>query len=113
MLFGYVLFLLAGYDHLAAIIGGTSLSSSSMGTSLRLLVDAGVLSSPLGASLVAASMLDDVISLIALGVLLSIGARSESSSLAGAILQPLAVAIGSFVLSILLLRCVTPCCGVL
>jgi membrane-bound ClpP family serine protease len=51
-----------------------------MGTSIRLLRDADEMQSPMGASLVAASMLDDVISLIAMSVLLAIGNVQQSTS---------------------------------
>jgi len=78
IIFGAVFFSILKYGVLAAVIGGTALSSSSMGTSLRLLNDNKALQTPMGASLVAASMLDDIISLIAMSVLLAIGNANQN-----------------------------------
>jgi Kef-type K+ transport system membrane component KefB len=74
---GLVFFhVILGFSLIAGAVGGVALSSTSVGTSIRILADCGVANTPVGVHLLSAAMFDDVLSLLALSVVLAVGSAS-------------------------------------
>ena len=73
----------AGFDATTGVVAGTALSSTSIGMATRLMATFGELSTPLGALVCVAAMVDDVLSLVILAIIsegLANGSDSSSSS---------------------------------
>ena len=68
----------AGFDVTTGVVAGTALSSTSIGMATRLMATFDELSTPLGALVCVAAMVDDVLSLVILAVI-SEGLRGETS----------------------------------
>eukprot|EP01130_Rhizamoeba_saxonica_P001841 TRINITY_DN11678_c0_g1_i1.p1 TRINITY_DN11678_c0_g1~~TRINITY_DN11678_c0_g1_i1.p1 ORF type:complete len:431 (-),score=58.68 TRINITY_DN11678_c0_g1_i1:57-1349(-) len=81
VLFGFGLMYLLGFSMLESIVSGTVLSSTSIGMATKLLQKEKQLKTKVGALLLNAAMIDDVLSLILLGVLTNIAdINSENDS---------------------------------
>jgi Kef-type K+ transport system membrane component KefB len=59
----------AGFDATTGVVAGTALSSTSIGMATRLMATFGELSTPLGALVCVAAMVDDVLSLVILAII--------------------------------------------
>jgi Kef-type K+ transport system membrane component KefB len=73
----------AGFDATTGVVAGTALSSTSIGMATRLMATFGELSTPLGALVCVAAMVDDVLSLVILAIIsegLANGSDSRSSN---------------------------------
>ena len=68
----------AGFDATTGVVAGTALSSTSIGMATRLMATFGELSTPLGALVCVAAMVDDVLSLVILAII-SQGLTSDSA----------------------------------
>ncbi|KAF9100165.1 hypothetical protein BGX23_003993 [Mortierella sp. AD031] len=87
-----------------AIASGASLASTSIAIAVTMMKQQGVLETPIGTLITTAAMLDDVVSLILLGIVSSIGG-SESGSDSGirpmTVIQPVLASLGIIVMGVI------------
>ncbi|KAF9177305.1 hypothetical protein BGZ51_008224 [Haplosporangium sp. Z 767] len=85
------------HNVIEAIASGASLASTSIAIAVTMMKQQGILDTPVGTLITTAAMLDDVVSLILLGIISSIGA-SESGSGSGigpmTVIQPVLASLG-------------------
>lgn len=102
----------AGFDATTGVVAGTALSSTSIGMATRLMATFGELSTPLGALVCVAAMVDDVLSLVILAIIsegLANGSDSSSSSNASKALTaatPALVSVAVVIIAAILFRTV-------
>lgn len=75
----------AGFDATTGVVAGTALSSTSIGMATRLMATFDELSTPLGALVCVAAMVDDVLSLVILAIISEgLGGKSDASDASNA-----------------------------
>ncbi|KAI5816269.1 Sodium/hydrogen exchanger family-domain-containing protein [Pyronema omphalodes] len=84
---------LAGATHLQSFVAGAALSATSLGTTFTILSSAGFANTRLGVVLTSAAMVDDVIGLVMIQVVSTLGGSSG-----GAIARPIGASIGLLIL---------------
>ena len=101
----------AGFDATTGVVAGTALSSTSIGMATRLMATFGELSTPLGALVCVAAMVDDVLSLVILAIIsegLANGSDSRSSNASKALTAatPALVSVAVVIIAAILFRTV-------
>eukprot|EP01006_Ploeotia_vitrea_P019746 TRINITY_DN51979_c0_g1_i1.p1 TRINITY_DN51979_c0_g1~~TRINITY_DN51979_c0_g1_i1.p1 ORF type:complete len:466 (-),score=30.02 TRINITY_DN51979_c0_g1_i1:114-1511(-) len=95
---GWLLMWVLGFPLLESVACGTALSSTAIAFTLRLMQDVRMLPTPTGQLITAAAMIDDVLSLVVLAMLQ--GLQDPSNINAWAILRPLVMSLGIFILAL-------------
>ena len=86
----------AGYDPETGVAAGTSLSSTSIGMATAMMSRVGELNTPLGSLICVAAMVDDVLSLVILAVIGTLGTGADSgaaSAVAARVARPVLVSL--------------------
>ncbi|MDK2781385.1 MAG: hypothetical protein PWR13_413 [Archaeoglobi archaeon] len=89
-LFGYYLTLLFGYSQVSALFMGAVLTATSVGITVRVLLDIGKIDTPEGITILGAAVIDDVLGIIVLTLVLSLEVGDHVSI--GHLLQIAAIA---------------------
>ncbi len=95
---GFVFLRAIGYDLLASIIFGGALSVTAEGTTVKVLMDFKALNTRLGAIVISAGAVDDILEVLFLSIVIIIMHGGSFSQLAIFPLELLAFAVGAFVL---------------
>ena len=86
----------AGYDPETGVAAGTSLSSTSIGMATAMMSRVGELNTPLGSLICVAAMVDDILSLVILAVVATLGTGADSgaaSAVAARVARPVLVSL--------------------
>jgi Kef-type K+ transport system membrane component KefB len=92
----------ATISKLAAFAAGASLCSTSLGTTFAVLSAAKLTSTRVGTVLVTAAMLDDVVGLVMVKIISTIGVSLNQTVSAGTIIRPIGVSVGALVAIVLI-----------
>jgi Kef-type K+ transport system membrane component KefB len=105
ILLGWGLFRIFGYDNDAGLASGVSLSSTAIGVTTKMLMTFNMLTSDLGVLLSAAALLDDVVSMVLLGILGTLQEKSSSPVRRGfTVARPALVAVGAGIVALVAAR---------
>jgi Kef-type K+ transport system membrane component KefB len=106
ILLGWALFRILGYDNDAGLASGVSLSSTAIGVTTKMLMTFNMLTSDLGVLLSAAALLDDVVSMVLLGILGTLKDDDSSSAVRRGftVARPALVALGAGIVALLAAR---------
>ena len=80
-IFGFIFLRFLGYDYIASIIFGGALSVTAEGTTVKILMDAGVVNTKIGALIVSAGTIDDIFEVLLLSFATIVGGSKGLSQL--------------------------------
>jgi len=104
--FGWLVMLLLGYQSVSAIFVGATLTATSIGITARVLADMGMIDSAEAKIIIGAAIVDDILGLVVLALVKGLATEGQVSLWTS--LRVTALAIGFFVLAVVLGRLAAP-----